>query len=198
MKTRICISIIKSLLLVVLLTICINNLNSTNNSLLAKTSADNQIYGPNKLNSVGSDKQPDCDGLWVNSEPTKKVYLDAINLKDWGEKSNPSLILETYNSVKNYLIIGHNICYNNKCDQARSQFANIMKLNVGDRVSACLGGVLYSGFIFTSGPIADTRTEVMGDWTGFNTITMFTSYGDCKDAQCSSTQQRWMVAFERE
>ncbi|MFS8131100.1 MAG: hypothetical protein ACMG57_03910 [Candidatus Dojkabacteria bacterium] len=167
--------------------------------LLAKTAADNQIYGPVKANSVEPEvKTPDCDGVWINSDITKKIFLNPIYLKDWGAASNPSLILDSLENKNNYLVIGHNICVDGKCDEARSQFANIMNLNVGDKVSACIGGVLSTGYIFTSGPIPDTRTSVMGDWEDFKTVTMFTSYGDCKDSRCSSTQQRWMVAFERD
>lgn len=189
-------SSISKIFLLILFLVTITSSTVNQNQLLAKTSAENQNYGPDKLNYV-QNPQPDCEGLWISSDITKKIYLNAIYLKDWGKDTNPSLILDTYEKSKNFVIIGHNVCYQGKCDVARSQFANIIKLNIGDKVTACLGGVQYSGFIFTSSPIADTRTEVMTDWTGFNTITMFTSFGECKDSQCSSTQQRWMVAFER-
>jgi len=199
MNTKNLFSIAKILLLGVFLLVTFSTTNIINSETLAKTSAEQQLYGPNKLKTPAVSKEPECDGVWVNSSATEKIYLNAINLKDWGADSSPSIILDTYNIIsKNYLIIGHNVCYFGKCDEARSQFANIMKLNIGDKVSACLGGLLYTGYIFTSEPIPDTRTSVMGDWTGFNTITMFTSYGNCKDAQCSSTNQRWMVAFERD
>ncbi|MEO6729478.1 MAG: hypothetical protein ABIM99_06170 [Candidatus Dojkabacteria bacterium] len=198
MNTKNFSSIAKVLILVLFLVGTASATQSPTNQILAKTSADNQNYGPDRPVNVDLATQPDCDGLWVNSSPTQKVYLNAMYLRDWAEKSNPALILDTYNNIRNYLIIGHNVCYLGKCDVARSQFANIMKLNKGDRVSACLGGKLYSGFVFTSEPIPDTRTEVMTDWTGFNTITMFTSYGNCKDSQCSSTNQRWLVAFQRD
>ncbi len=197
MNTKKVSSITKVFLLALFLAGTIFTANS-NSTLLAKTAAYEQIYGPSRSNDINSgNTNSDCDGLWINTDTTKKIYLNAIYLKDWGANSNPSLILDTYNQGKNFLIIGHNICINGECNSPRSQFANIMKLNIGDKVSVCLGGILFTGYVFTSSPIPDTKTNIMGDWTGFNTITMFTSYGNCKDTQCSSTNQRWMVALER-
>ncbi|MEP7103631.1 MAG: hypothetical protein ABI721_02915 [Candidatus Dojkabacteria bacterium] len=195
------IKIFTTSILVLVGVILINvSLNSSGNSLV-QTSGDKPIYGPVKLSSIenSNTSEPPCDGQWIDSSATGKIDLNSLLLSDWGSKSVPSLILDTYyDSSKNFLIIGHNICVYGLCDQPRSQFANIMNLQAGDKMTSCLGGILYSGYIFTSGPIPDTRIEVMGNWTGFDTITMFTSYGKCKDSVCSSTEQRWMVAFERD
>lgn len=197
MKTNKFVPIVRIVLLILLLVVVTSIYKPSDNSILAKTAVDNQFYGPTKSAEIAKVNSPECEGVWFNSATTQKIFLNSIYLKDWGANTNPSLILDSLKNTQNYLIIGHNICQNGACDQARSQFANIMKLNVGDSVSACLGGFLYTGYIFTSGPIPDTRTEVMWDWAGFNSITLFTSYGNCKDSKCSSTNQRWMVAFER-
>ena len=199
MKTNSVTSISKLSFLLLLIIGANSLLSPFNKNLLAETALENQFQGPSQSKSIKSDeKEPECDGVWMYSEKTGKIFLNSINLADWGKDTNPSLILDTYVKVKNFLIIGHNICQNGLCDIARSQFSNIMKLNLGDKVSVCIAEVLYTGYIFTSGPIEDTRVSVMGDWTGFNTVTMFTSYGECKDVRCSSTKQRWMVAFERD
>lgn len=138
----------------------------------------------------------DCEGNWVRPPKTGNINLQTIPLANWGADTPPTIVKETLNT-DNIVIIGHNLCVNNNCFKSGSRFGQIIDVRVGDLVDACINQKYYRGYVFISQPISEYQTGVMGNWTGFKTITMFTSYGNCKNSHCSSTDQRWLIAFER-
>lgn len=162
---------------------------------LVKTSKP-QIQEVVKPVPIVEETQIDCEGNWVNSDATGMINLQIESLSKWGAETVPTIVSETIR-LSNTVIIGHNICVKGECFSPGSQFGKIINIKIGDKVTACVNKKLYSGYVFVSNPIAEYQTNVMGDWTGFDTITMFTSYGKCKDIQCSATDRRWLVAFER-
>jgi hypothetical protein len=141
--------------------------------------------------------QTDCEGNWINSNVTGMISLQVESLSRWGAETVPTIVSETINS-SNIVIIGHNICVKGECFNPGSPFGKIINIKIGEKVHACVNKKLYAGYVFASNPVDERQTSIMGDWTGFKTITMFTSYGKCKDIQCSSTDRRWVIAFERE
>ncbi|RMD76922.1 hypothetical protein D6810_02565 [Candidatus Dojkabacteria bacterium] len=138
-----------------------------------------------------------CTGFWLNSKTTEKISLTVESLDDWGMETPPAVIKETIDK-DNTVIIGHNVCDPlRNCFKPRSNFAKIIELKVGDVMEICFKGYIHKGYVLKSEPIPETYVEIMDNWTGFPTFTIFTSYGSCKDFACTSTNQRWLVVMEK-
>ena len=147
------------------------------------------------LKTTGNEFQR-CEGSWILTDSfSEKIEIETSTIQDWSYESNPSILFETINSA-NKVIIGHNYCSDGNCDTPTTDFSQIINSKMGDSASLCLNGILYEGKIIVSNAFPDTATYAMGNWLRGNSVTMFTCYGDCEDKSCTSTEERWVTAFE--
>lgn len=138
-----------------------------------------------------------CQGTWVKlTSYASPISLGKLTADQWQPTSTPSILKET-EYKRNTVVVGHNGCTSRFCNYAASPFAHLIYTQVGDDGQFCNDGVLYEGKVVYSGPVSKYYTDVMGDWLWKDTVTMFTCYGNCEDASCLSTDQRWVVAFEK-
>jgi hypothetical protein len=191
--------IILSVLLIINIvrTSSVENITKPEINLINQTSAMSEfaIFG-NEIFNRTTRTNDTCYGDWFFTNKTGKIDLISAYLSEWKLDSPPTLLADTKLS-KNTVIIGHNLCQNGSCYKVGSSFAGIINLNIGDTIEVCHNGYIYKGYVLYSSAIPDTRIEVLGDWTGFSSFTFFTSFGKCKDMECSSTDQRWLVVMEK-
>lgn len=133
-----------------------------------------------------------CDGNWFETNKTGKVNLEVTSLNQWGANSNPTIISESI-SNQNKVVIGHNYCLNGNCNSARTEFSKIINLSENDTVKACINNIEFDGSVYVSKSFSEYDTFVMSDWLKQPSVTLFTSYGNCKDTACSASDKRWVV-----
>lgn len=201
--TTYCLFIFVSLTLIALLSLFnnydlpyrIEELNQETNST-SSYNFENEFLQNRIFNRTTKTNQQ-CLGLWLNSRATGKIGLTVQSLGNWGIETPPAIIEETIDK-DNTVIIGHNFCNSSgNCFEPRSDFARIMQLKVGDLMEICFNGFIHKGHILRSEPIPETYVQIMDNWTGFPSFTIFTSYGTCKDYTCASTNQRWLIVMEK-
>ncbi len=173
--------------------------------LIAYTSSSNFILTPQQdtvsTAKVIQDEEPQtpaesCEGSWINSSFTGKIDLLHTSLSDWKYESPPAIISETLNS-ENTVVIGHNYCTNGNCNVPGTNFSQIINMKSGDEVNFCLAGKPYGGYVLRCGDYKNTDMFLLWNWTGFDSVTFFTSYGTCADSACSSTDKRWVCVIEK-
>lgn len=142
------------------------------------------------------DSRQNCSGTWINLPTTGKIDLSTKSLNEWGLHTEPMVISETQ-ANNNIVAIGHNICSNGNCYSSGSAFGNLINTKIGDKAELCADGKLNSGFVVVSEPMNEYSVHILSDWLGYPSVTLFTSYGQCKDNGCTSTVERWVVAFGR-
>ncbi len=174
--------------------------NSNTDQLIATSEQTSRSHENNSepLPSTSNEikNEAPCDGNWIQIKE-EKINLEVISLSQWGKNSPPSILKESL-SKNNFFILGHNLCTNNSCYTQGSQFSTIISLNSGERVQACISNIKYNAEVIITKPVSDTEVEVMGDWLNSPSITLMTSYGLCKDENCSSTYMRWIVGLKRD
>lgn len=147
--------------------------------------------------SIKTHKFQTCKGEWIKLDVHQKpIYLQQTILEDWKDDSLPSVLTSTLHN-KNTVIMGHNGCPGGLCNYAVSDFAHLIYAQVGQQGQMCSNGTLYEGQVLYSAAVPETYTELLGDWLQKDIVTLFTCYGNCKNQNCTSTDQRWAVAFEK-
>lgn len=172
----------------------LQTIGSDKDSVLNSTTTQ-EVFNTDYLNLENSDMES-CEGTWVNINSTGLIKLDVKSLNDWGADTGPIVISETKES-ENIVVIGHNICEGGNCFRPKSAFGNLINTKVGDFAELCLDGKLNKGYVVISAPMSEYDVHILSNWLSMPSVTMFTSYGKCKNAICSSTEERWVVAFER-
>lgn len=138
-----------------------------------------------------------CTGNWVYFDSVgKKVDLGYESLNTWNIKSNASILVETQNN-ENTVLLGHNYCEGGNCFKPTTDFGLMINVKQGEFVSACINGNLFEGEVLVSQAMADTSTHILDNWLDKPTVTLFTCYGNCRDAECNNVESRWVVAFEK-
>lgn len=138
-----------------------------------------------------------CGKNWFKiSNFPSKIDLDVSPLASWNAASNPTVVGETANNT-NTVIIGHNRCKYGDCLRAYGQFAEIINSTTQDTGELCLNGEYFTGKVVFSNPVSQYDVHIMDNWLGKDTVTVFTCYGNCLDQNCNSTDQRFVVAFEK-
>lgn len=133
-----------------------------------------------------------CEGNWFESTKTGKINLELTSLNQWGANSNPVIISESTLN-QNKVIIGHNYCLNGNCNSAGTGFSQIINLTANDEVKVCISNTEFDGSVYVSKSFSEYDTYIMSDWLKQPSVTIFTSYGNCKDAACSASDRRWGV-----
>jgi sortase (surface protein transpeptidase) len=133
-----------------------------------------------------------CKGNYIESKVTGRINLNITGLNNWNAESQPTILNETINS-KNIVVIGHNLCKNMNCNQPESQFAQIMNFETGDEINLCVKDISYKAYIVKTEIVSENRVEILGEWLDIPSITLFTSYGKCKNDFCSETFQRFVA-----
>ncbi len=146
--------------------------------------------------SQPTEQASSCEGNWINSNLTGKIDLQTISISDWKYESPPAIISETLNS-ENTVVIGHNYCTAGNCNVPGTIFSQIINMKAGDQASFCLDGKPYVGHVLRCGENKNTDMFLLWNWTGFDSITFFTSYGTCSDSACSTTDKRWVCVIEK-
>lgn len=133
-----------------------------------------------------------CDGNWIDSEKTGRVNLEVTSLNQWATNSNPTIISESIQN-QNKVIIGHNYCLNGSCNSPGTEFSRIINLSEGEPVKVCINQNEFNGKVYVAKSFSEYDTYIMSDWLKQPSVTLFTSYGNCKDAACSASDRRWVI-----
>lgn len=137
-----------------------------------------------------------CEGNWLWIPTAKnRIDLDKSTIQNWSFESNPSVLVETEDN-NNKVMLGHNICNSSGCFEATTDFAQIINLKFGDVVKSCINDFYYESTVKFSSSMPETSTQILGDWLGGESLTLFTCYGECKDEICQSSKDRWVVGVQ--
>lgn len=164
-------------------------LNKPNNDKAVENSI-NQNYKEDEVTTRIS-----CTGNWFRTgNMDEKIKLGYETLSTWNPNSKNSILTETLKN-ENKVILGHNECENGDCYSPTTDFAQIIETKEGEPAEACINGEYFRGTVDFSGAVHERAVHILGNWRNSSSITAFTCYGECKDINCNSVKERWVVSF---